>query len=119
MEEKQKIIRELEMNIKKLRELSGNIKEDILRATEDRFEIESAMKVLEQNKKREQEKMNHLNKRIDDEKKLFKKTEYENNNLANNVRELVTQIATTSKFVDEKEKENTVIQDNKKNLDEE
>lgn len=78
------------MNIKKLKELSGNIKEDILRATEDRFEIESQMKVLEQNKKRQQEKMNHYNKRIDDEKKMFKKTEYENNNLVNNVKELKT-----------------------------
>ena len=27
---------------------------------------------------------------IDDEKKLFKKTEYENNNLANNLKELET-----------------------------
>jgi hypothetical protein len=34
--------------------------------------------------------MNHYNKRIDDEKKLFKKTEYENNNLINNVKELET-----------------------------
>lgn len=47
MEEKQKTIRELELNIKKLKELSANIKEDILRATEDRFEIENEMKVLE------------------------------------------------------------------------
>ncbi len=119
MEEKQKTIRELELNIKKLKELSANIKEDILRATEDRFEIESQMKVLEQNKKRQQEKMNHYNKRIDDEKKLFKKTEYEDNNLINNVKELETQIASTSKFVEEKRKENDVIQVNKKNLDEE
>jgi hypothetical protein len=34
--------------------------------------------------------MNHLNKRIDDEKKLFKKTEYENNNLNNTIKELDT-----------------------------
>jgi hypothetical protein len=47
MEEKQKTIRELELNIKKLKELSANIKEDILRATEDRFEIENEMKVLD------------------------------------------------------------------------
>ena len=34
--------------------------------------------------------MNHFNKRIDDEKKLFKKIEYENNNLKNNIKELDT-----------------------------
>jgi hypothetical protein len=53
--------------------------------------------------------MNHYNKRIDDEKKLFKKTEYENGNLSNNVKELETQIASTSKFVEEKKKENEII----------
>ena len=49
--------------------------------------------------------MNHLNKRIDDEKKLYKKIEYENNNLINNVKELETQIQTTTKFLEEKRKE--------------
>lgn len=34
--------------------------------------------------------MNHLNKRIDDEKKNYKKTDYENNNLLNNIKELET-----------------------------
>lgn len=63
--------------------------------------------------------MNHYNKRIDDEKKLFKKTEYENNNLANNIKELETQTATTNKFLDEKKKENETIVVHKKNLDEE
>ena len=63
--------------------------------------------------------MNHFNKRIDDEKKLFKKIEYENNNLKNNVKELETQIATTQKYLDEKHKENDSLQVYKENLDEE
>jgi hypothetical protein len=63
--------------------------------------------------------MNHLNKRIDDEKKMYKKIEYENNNLINNVKEMETQIATTHKFVDEKKKENDSLQGYKKNLEEE
>lgn len=83
------------------------------------MDIESQIKVLENNKKRNQEKMNHLNKRIDDEKKLYKKIEYENNNLRNNIKELETQMATTNKFVDEKKKENDSILVYKKNLDEE
>jgi hypothetical protein len=45
---------------------------------------------MESNKKRQQEKINHYNKRIDDEKKLYKKIEYENNNLINNIKELET-----------------------------
>jgi hypothetical protein len=63
--------------------------------------------------------MNHFNKRIDDEKKLFKKIEYENNNLKNNLKELETQLATTTKYVDEKKRENDQIQVYKKNLEEE
>jgi hypothetical protein len=34
--------------------------------------------------------MNHYNKRIDDEKKTFKKVEYESGNLKNNIKELET-----------------------------
>lgn len=34
--------------------------------------------------------MNHFNKRIDDEKKNFKKIEYENNNVINHIKELET-----------------------------
>lgn len=34
--------------------------------------------------------MNHFNKRIDDEKKLYKKIEYENNNIVNNIKEMET-----------------------------
>lgn len=78
------------MNIKRLKELSETINNDINRALQDRFSIDSEIKVLEQNKKRCQEKQNHYNKRIDDEKKLFKKIEYENNNLKNNIREQQT-----------------------------
>ena len=50
-----------------------------------------------------------MNKRIDDEKKTYKKIEYENNNLVNNVKEMETQIATTYKFVEEKKKEKIII----------
>lgn len=53
--------------------------------------------------------MNHYNKRIDDEKKLFKKIEYENNNLKNNIKEFETTNATTIKFLDEKKKENEAL----------
>lgn len=109
MDEKQSKVKELESNIKRLKEMSHNIKEDILRATAERCDIDSSIKVLDASKKRHQEKMNHLNKRIDDEKKMYKKIEYENNNLKNNIKELDTQIATTSKFVDEKKKENDQI----------
>ena len=63
--------------------------------------------------------MNHLSKRIDDEKKNFKKLEYENHNVINHIKELETQVATTSKFIKEKEVEFNDIQINTKNLDEE
>lgn len=119
MDEKQVKIKELETNIKRLGDMQRNIKADIMKVTEDRVDIESQIKVLEINKKRQQEKMNHYNKRIDDEKKLYKKIEYENNNLINNIKEMETQIATTFKFVDEKKKENESLQGYKKNLEEE
>lgn len=90
MDEKQVKIKELETNIKRFLEMSRNIKDDILKVTADRIDIESQIKVLESTKKRQQEKMNHLNKRIDDEKKMYKKIEYENNNLVNNIKEMET-----------------------------
>lgn len=63
--------------------------------------------------------MNHYNKRIDDEKKLFKKVEYESGNLKNNIKELETTSATTLKFLEEKKKENDSLQVHKKSLEEE
>lgn len=119
MEEKQKSIRELDMNIKRLNELSETIDNDILKITAERFDIETQVKILQQNKKRLQEKMNHYNKRIDDEKKLFKKVEYESGNLKNNIKELETTSATTLKFLEEKKKENDSLQVHKKSLEEE
>ena len=105
MDEKQIKIKELETNIKRLMELSRSIKDEILKITGDRVDIESQIKVFENTKKRQQEKSNHLHKRIDDEKKTYKKIEYENNNLINNIKEIETSMATTSKFLDEKKKE--------------
>ena len=61
--------------------MNEKISQEIHRITTDRVDIESQIKVLEENKKSQQEKQNHYNKRIDDEKKLYKKIEYENNNL--------------------------------------
>jgi chromosome segregation ATPase len=90
MGDKEVKVKELETNIKRLRELSETIDKEIFRITEERVVIETQIKVLESNKKRQQEKINHYNKRIDDEKKMFKKIEYENNNLVNNVKELET-----------------------------
>jgi septal ring factor EnvC (AmiA/AmiB activator) len=50
--------------------------------------------------------INHLNKRYEDEKKIFKKLEYDEANLKNNIKEVDTQISTTNKFLEEKKKEN-------------
>ncbi len=36
---------------------------------------------------------------------MYKKIEYDNTNIVNNIKECETQIATTSKFLDEKRKE--------------
>ncbi len=119
MGDKEVKVKELETNIKRLRELSETIDKEIFRITEERVVIETQIKVLESNKKRQQEKINHYNKRIDDEKKMFKKIEYENNNLVNNVKELETQIATTHKFLEEKKKESESLLVYKKNLEEE
>ncbi|CDW91529.1 UNKNOWN [Stylonychia lemnae] len=112
-------IKELDTNIKRLRELSQSIDKDILNITEERVLLDTQIKVMESNKKRQQEKINHYNKRIDDEKKLYKKIEYENNNLINNIKELETQIANTHKFLDEKKKEAEQLLIYKKNLEEE
>ena len=119
MGDKEGKIKELDTNIKRLRELSETIDKDIFRITEERVVIETQIKVFESNRKRQQEKINHFNKRIDDEKKLFKKIEYENNNLINNIKELETQIATTHKFLEEKKKEAESLLVYKKNLEEE
>lgn len=113
------MIKDLNQGVQKLKDVSGSIKNDIIRATEERFIIDNEQKLLEESKKKAQEKMNHYNKRIDDEKKSFKKTEYDNNNLINNIKEIQTQLFSTNKFVDEKKKENETIQVHKKNLDEE
>ena len=119
MGDKEGKIKELDTNIKRLRELSETIDKDIFRISEERVVIETQIKVFESNRKRQQEKINHFNKRIDDEKKLFKKIEYENNNLINNIKELETQIATTHKFLEEKKKEAESLLVYKKNLEEE
>ncbi len=78
------------MNIKRLQELSATIKKENLQMTEQRVVIETMIKTLESSRKTQQEKINHFNKRIDDEKKLYKKIEYENNNFINNIKELDT-----------------------------
>ena len=119
MSDKEIKIKELDTNIKRLRELSDTINKEIFRITEGRVVIETQIKVLESGKKRQQEKINHYNKRIDDEKKMYKKIEYENNNLINNIKELDTQIATTHKFLEEKKKEAEQLLIYKKNLEEE
>lgn len=107
------------MNIKRLLELSQTIDKEIFSITENRVVIETQIKVLEANRKRQQEKINHYNKRIDDEKKIYKKIEYENNNLTNGIKELDTQISTTNKFLEEKKKEAESLLVYKKNLEEE
>mmetsp|Transcript_18194 Transcript_18194/g.17315 ORF Transcript_18194/g.17315 Transcript_18194/m.17315 type:complete len:165 (-) Transcript_18194:1449-1943(-) len=99
--------------------MRASIKNEIIKATEDRFVLDSDMKMLEESRKHLQEKMNHNNNVIQHEKTLNKKTDYENNNLRNNIKELETQIQTTLKFLEEKKKENETIQIHKKNLDEE
>lgn len=50
---------------------------------------------------------------------MYKKIEYENNNLINNIKELDTQIANTHKFLEEKRKEAEQLLVYKKNLEEE
>lgn len=90
MTDKDVKIKELDTNIKRLRELSDTIDKEIFRITEERVVIETQIKVMESGKKRQQERINHFNKRIDDEKKMYKKIEYENNNLINNIKELDT-----------------------------
>ena len=107
------------MNIKRLTELNSTIDKEIFRITEERVVIDNQTKAYEANKKTQQEKINHYNKRIDDEKKLYKKIEYENINLVNNVKEFDTQNATTHKFLEEKKKEAESFLVNKKNLEEE
>lgn len=78
------------MNIKRLTELTSTIGKEIFKITEERVVIDNQTKAYEANRKREQEKINHYNKRIDDEKKLYKKIEYENINLVNNIKEFDT-----------------------------
>ena len=119
MQDKEVKIKELDTNIKRLRELSDTINKEIFRITEGRVVIETQIKVLESGKKRQQEKINHYNKRIDDEKKMYKKIEYENNILIHNIKEFDTQIHATHKFLEEKRKEAEQLLVYKKNLEEE
>ena len=52
--------------------------------------IESDIKLLNTQKKTEQEEINKNNKYIDDSKKKYKKATYENANICNNIKELTT-----------------------------
>ena len=105
IEDKDKEIRALDIQFKSAYSKQNEFTEKVLRATESKVQIETDIKSLELQKKRLQENQNHLNKRIDDEKKIFKKIEYENNNLINNIKEIETQLQTTKKFEEEKRKE--------------
>ena len=111
--------KELVTGNNRLEELQRAINAENMRFTEERVQLETELKVVQSGKKDCQERTNHLNKRIDDEKKAFKKTEYENASIGNNVKELDTQLATTSKFLDEKRREAEQLLVYKKNLEEE
>lgn len=102
-----------------MNDIADALDSDICKIGADTFTIVNDIKALDLSKKRHQEKQNHYNKRIDDEKKLFKKIEYENNNLINNIKELETQRSNTNKFLEEKKRENDNLQGHKKNLEEE
>ena len=109
----------LNQSVVKMRDMCTDEEQETMKLTEDRFILEGDITVLKERKNHLQEKQNHLSKCIEDEKKLFKKMEYENNNVGNNIKELSTQQKVTQKFIEEKKKENTAILENKKNLDEE
>ena len=111
--------KELVTGNNRLEELQRAINAENMRFTEERVQLETELKVVQSGKKDCQERTTHLNKRIDDEKKAFKKTEYENASIGNNVKELDTQLATTSKFLDEKRREAEQLLVYKKNLEEE
>jgi hypothetical protein len=49
--------------------------------------------------------MNHLNKQIDDQKKAYKKVEFQNNNLVNTIKEQYTEMGAVTKMIEEKKKE--------------
>ena len=92
-EDKQKKIRDLDGEValmgRKQKELNANIVTESGR----KVEIENDIQILKQHtKKKLQEDQNRLNKEIDNEKKVFKKIEYENNNLVNNIKEIDTQL---------------------------
>jgi hypothetical protein len=53
MVDKESKIKELDMNIKRLAELSQTIDKEILKITEDRVTIETQIKTYESNKKRQ------------------------------------------------------------------
>lgn len=111
--------KELVTGNNRLEELQRAINAENMRYTEERVQLETELKVVQSGKKDCQEKTNHFNKRIDDEKKAFKKTEYESANIANNIKELETQTATTGKFLEEKRREAEQLLVYKKNLEEE
>lgn len=119
MDDRQIRIKEIETIIKRLKEHCHQINEENLRGAGESVSIENEIKILGEGKKKTQEMINHLNKRYEDEKKIFKKLEYDENNLQNNLKEIDTQIQTTNKFLEEKKKENEQLQGHKKNLEEE
>jgi hypothetical protein len=49
--------------------------------------------------------MNHLNKQIEDQKKIYKRIEFSNSTSKSYLKEQDTMIGSTSKFIEEKKKE--------------
>lgn len=74
----------------RIEEMQNNLKNENLWFAGEKVRLDTESKAIESSKKSQQEKTNHYNKRVDDEKKTFKKIEYDNDNIENNVKEFET-----------------------------
>lgn len=77
----QRKTKELENASKQSKGEIRETKEEILRSTGEQMQLGDSIKILQAEKKQLQERQNHYNKRVEDEKKLYKKIEHENTNL--------------------------------------
>ncbi|CAI2383705.1 unnamed protein product [Moneuplotes crassus] len=92
-------------------------KKNLLKA--ERNEVERTIKMLKDDKRSLTETRNSLSKKIEEEKRKYKKTEYQLNNFLNTIKEYENKIGATTKMYEEKVKEHKQQQEYDKKVYEE
>jgi chromosome segregation ATPase len=117
LEKQKKRKGKLDKELKEIRDKESHLSREYGAILEEKKTIEDDIKVLESQKSGKQEKLNSLNKQIDDKKKSYKKMEYEAANLDSTNTQLDGILKKTYKMVEELKKECIAQNSKKKNLE--